>query len=116
MRKIAITMGDPAGIGAEIILKSLKHLSDCSDLIVVGNREIFRKNENLLNIELPKDIDFIDIPYNTDNIRNAIESSYSGELSYLCLKKACELANNDIVQGISTAPLSKNALNLAGYN
>ena len=116
MRKIAVTMGDPAGIGAEIILKSLKDFSDYSDIILVGNREIFNRNEKISNIKLPENIEFIDIPYDVNKVQNAAESSYSGELSYFCLKKACELVNKGIVKGIATAPLSKNALNLAGYN
>ncbi len=116
MAKIGITMGDPAGIGAEIILKSLNCLSALSDLIIIGNREIFSRAETISNINLPSSVNFIDIPFETSKIKNGIENAYSGELAYLCLKQACKMAKNGIIQSIATAPLSKNALHLAGHS
>ncbi|MDD3593711.1 MAG: 4-hydroxythreonine-4-phosphate dehydrogenase PdxA [Candidatus Gastranaerophilales bacterium] len=112
--KTAITMGDPSGIGVEIIIKSLNEINT-DDFVLIGNREIFGKAEKLLNISLPK-IKFINIDYDTEKIQPGVESRFSGELSYLCLKKACELAKNKQIKAIITAPVSKNALNLAGYN
>ena len=116
MAKIAITMGDPAGIGAEIIIKALNKLSDVSNLVVIGNRDIFRINEDVLGLQLPKNIEFLDIQFSADKIQAGIESEHSGELSYLCLKRACEMANSGEISAIATAPLSKNALHLAGHN
>lgn len=116
MGKIAVTMGDPAGIGAEIILKSLNELSDTSKLLLIGNREIFSRTEKISDIKLPKAVEFIDIPFDTSKIINGTENEYSGELSYFCLKKACELAKSGQTTSIATAPLSKNALHMAGHN
>ena len=116
MGKIAITMGDPAGIGAEIILKALNELADTSELMIIGNREIFSRAEKISQVSLKSDIGFLDIPFDTDKIINGVENEYSGELSFQCLKKACELANSNVISGIATAPLSKNALNMAGHN
>ncbi len=115
MKKIAITMGDPAGIGAEIILKALQKV-DCKGLLLIGNSEIFEKNEKLLGLKLPNNLEFLNIDYDSSKISPAIESKYGGELSYLCLKKACDMANTGEIGAIATAPLSKNALHLAGYN
>lgn len=116
MGKIVVTMGDPAGIGTEIILKSLNKLADPSELILIGNSEIFSRAKKICGIKLPKTIEFIDIPYDTSGIINGIENKFGGELSYLCLKKACELVNKNVVRGIVTAPVSKNALHMAGHN
>lgn len=115
MKKIAITMGDAAGIGAEIILKALKHLDDVSNLLIVGNIDIFKKVENICGLNLPSNIEFFNIEYDTNKIKPQLENKYSGELAYLTLKKACEFVNNGYVDKIATAPLSKNALHLAGY-
>lgn len=115
MKKIAITMGDPAGIGPEIILKSLPKI-DSSKILLIGNNKIFTRLENLYNLKIPKTIEFYNIEYDVSNIQPAIENKNTGELAYLCLKKACDLVIDNVVQSIATAPLSKKALNLAGYN
>lgn len=116
MKKIAVTMGDAAGIGPEIILKSFRKITDVSKYILIGNRKIFEANENLCNIKLPDELEFIDINYDISTIQPQIESADSGKLAYLCLKKACDMANDNEIKQIATAPLSKNALHLAGLH
>ena len=102
MKKIAVTMGDPAGIGPEIILKALKKV-DVSKILLIGNRKIFKANENLFSVKLPDNIEFIDIDYDISTIEPALENKYSGELAYLCLKKACDLINNGYAASVATA-------------
>ncbi|MCQ2957689.1 MAG: 4-hydroxythreonine-4-phosphate dehydrogenase PdxA [Candidatus Gastranaerophilales bacterium] len=116
MNKILVKMGDAEGIGVEIILKSFQHIKEPEKFILIGNKDIFQKAENQFNLKLPSDLEFINIDYDADNIKTGIESKYSGELAYLCLKKACDMVNNNLADKIATAPLSKNALHLAGYN
>ncbi len=41
--RIGITLGDPAGIGPEIILKALFKIKDCQNILVFGNRSILKK-------------------------------------------------------------------------
>ena len=103
MQKIAITMGEPDGIGSEIILKSLQDFN-CNKFILIGNKKVFEKTEKICSLKLPE-IEFINI-----------EGSSNGEIAYRCLKKACDLANEGIINGIATAPLSKFSLKEAGYN
>lgn len=116
MGKIAVTMGDPAGIGPEIILKALNDLTDTSKLIIIGSKGVFLRAEKITGISLSNSIDFFDIPFDISKIMFGKENEFSGELSYRCLEKACELANHGYVQSIATAPLSKNALHLAGHD
>ena len=66
MKKIAVTMGDAAGIGPEIILKAFNEISDVSHFVLIGNREIFKINEEICGKKLPENLDFIDkISYNS---------------------------------------------------
>lgn len=113
--KIAITMGDAAGIGPEIIIKALQYV-DVSRLLLIGNRDVFNKNEEVLGIYLPENLEFLNIDYDISKIICGKENAYSGELAYLALKKACDLANENKIVSIATAPLSKNAMHLAGLN
>lgn len=113
--KISITMGDAAGIGPEIIIKALQYV-DVSRLLLIGNRDVFNKNEEILGIYLPENLEFLNIDYDISKIICGKENAYSGELAYLALKKACDLAKENKIVSIATAPLSKNAMHLAGLN
>lgn len=104
--KIAITTGDPNGIGAEITIKALNRLGLPEDKVVlVSNRKI-------LNFygKLNKKYELIEIPYNTEIIPGKV-SAEAGEFSFQSLKKVCEIKP----QAIVTAPVAKNSMHLAGH-
>ncbi len=48
--KIAITIGDPAGIGPEIVLKAAAKIRNYKNLFIFGNKKIFKKTANDLGI------------------------------------------------------------------
>ena len=104
--KIAITTGDPNGIGAEITIKALNCMNISRDKIVlVSNRKILDYYGRL-----QKNYEIIEIPYEYNVIPGKV-SKEAGEFSFQCLKKVCELKPRAIV----TAPVAKKALHLAGY-
>lgn len=106
MRKIAITTGDPNGIGAEITIKALNKLGLNPDSIVlVSNRKILD-----FYGKLDKEYEIIEIPFNSE-IKVGEVTKESGEFSFQSVKKACEIGAKAIV----TAPIAKNALYLAGH-
>ncbi len=116
-KKIAVTMGDPSGIGPEVILKALNKLKTVDDnLILIGNKTIFKQTEKNTGINLSNKIQIIDLPCDLTKIiigQNCLES---GRLAYKCLETACEMAKKNEISAIVTAPLSKAALHMAGYN
>jgi len=129
---IGITMGDPSGVGAEIIVNSYSNdtsFLNCS-LLVIGNsdrlydaakilkksikinkctsiEDIIPDNKNLINCmnvgEIPKNL-----PYGKNSI-------IGGESAYQYIKTACNLALNNKINAICTAPISKKALHMAGH-
>ena len=103
--KIFITTGDVNGVGAEITIKALQEF-DCKDIVLISNRKVL-EFYGLKN--LPCEI--IEIPLEGGITPGKITAE-SGEFSYQSLKKACELKPKAIV----TAPVSKEALHLAGHN
>ncbi|MEH2921644.1 D-threonate 4-phosphate dehydrogenase [Samsonia erythrinae] len=129
---IAVTMGDPAGIGPEIIIKSLAEgeLSGAS-AVVVGCVQTMRRilalnvvPEVELNvIEKPADAVFapgvmniIDEPLQDPAaLQPGVVQAQAGDLAYRCIKKATELAMAGQVHAIATAPLNKEALHAAGH-
>lgn len=131
-KTIAITMGDPAGIGPEIILKSLAagDLSGCR-AVVVGCLQTLRRIQALgitPPVELravsrvadalfaPGVINVIDVPLaDPEALKPGLVQAAAGDLAYRCIAKATALAMAGDVQGIATAPLNKEALHLAGH-
>lgn len=107
MNKIAITTGDPNGIGAEITIKALKSLDLHSDKVLIVS------NSKVLDFYggLDKDYEIVEIPYNISDIKPGKITKEAGEFSYRSLVEVCKIKP----QAIITAPVAKNALYLAGY-
>lgn len=105
--KIAITTGDFNGIGAEITIKALNFLKPDKDKIVlITNQKIL---DYYGKLEIPYEI--INIDFN-GYVNPSKITKESGEFSFKSLEKACEIKPKAIV----TAPVSKEAMHLAGYN
>lgn len=106
MNKIAITTGDPNGIGAEITIKALNKLNLPTDKIVLIS------NKRILDFygKLNHDYEIIEIPYDA-KIEVGKVTKEAGEFSFQSVKLACEIGARAIV----TAPVAKNALYLAGH-
>ncbi|MCP1438104.1 4-hydroxythreonine-4-phosphate dehydrogenase [Erwinia persicina] len=129
---IAVTMGDPAGIGPEIIIKSLAEgeLSG-APAVVVGCASTLRRIMTMgitPQAELrivnsvaearfaPGIINVIDEPLaDPDALKPGVVQVAAGDLAYRCVKRATELALAGEVQAIATAPLNKEALHSAGH-
>ena len=99
--RIAVTVGDPRGIGPEIIVKALADLrvGERSDLVVVGPR----------GVGVPVDVVVGEWTPNGD-------AALAGRLSGLAIERAVELAMAGDVAGIVTAPIDKSALLQGGYD
>lgn len=108
MDKIAITTGDPNGIGAEITIKALNELDLPQDKIVLIS------NKDVLDYygKLDKKYDIIEIPFDKSDIKVGQVTKEAGDFSFQSLLKVCEIKPKAIV----TAPVAKNAMYLAGHN
>lgn len=108
MNKIAITTGDPNGIGAEITIKALNKLDLPEDKVAIIS------NKNILDFygKLNKNYEIIEIPYKNEDIKPGEITKEAGEFSFQSLVKVCQIKPKAIV----TAPVAKNAMYLAGHN
>ncbi len=106
MPKIAITTGDPNGIGAEITIKALNRLDlPVQDIVLISNKKVLSYYGRL-----DKDYEIIEIPFDSE-IETGKVTAECGEFSFKSVKKACEIGAKAIV----TAPVAKNSLYLAGH-
>ena len=123
--KIGITLGDPGGIGPEIVLKalSLKDSLPRAQYIIFGSS--FVLEEEKLAMGLKMDIQTFDKKesispslFETENsletLKKGSSSKENGEASFLFFKKALEEAKRGTIDALVTAPISKNSWNLAG--
>lgn len=111
-QKIAVLTGDVNGIGAEITIKALNSLNLPKENVVLIS------NKDVLNFygKLKTDYEIIEIGFDKKNILPGKITAESGEFSFKCLKKACEMGVNKEIYSIVTAPVSKEALHMAGHN
>ena len=104
--KIAITTGDPNGIGAEITIKALNTLNILPrDVVIISNSKVLNTYGYIQN-----NYEIIEVDYNS-KVRPGEISAEAGDFSFKLLEKACEIRPKFIV----TAPTSKEAMNLAGH-
>ena len=130
---LAITMGDPAGIGPEITVRALNRketYGKCRPL-VTGDAAILQQAISLLGLSLKVNaianvsdacfeygtIDVLDLHcVDLSTFRFGEVQAQCGNAAFQYIRKAIELAMNGYVDGTVTAPLNKEALNLAGHH
>lgn len=114
--RIGITMGDPSGVGAEIIAKAVKALAGLAEFVIIGDKWVFDKCTSAQVLECSS-IEFIDL----GNVEHKnftfgkIRAEY-GRASMEYLDKAMELLKKKQIDCLVTAPISKEAINLAGFH
>ncbi len=129
---IAVTMGDAAGVGPEIIVKALARpevWTMCRSL-VIGDARRLEKAGALSGLTLqvrrvagPEDagqaphlIDCVDLDNIPDDLPFGQLSAVAGEAAYRYIERAVTLAMAGTVDAICTAPLNKEALRAAGHH
>lgn len=132
-KRIAITMGDPAGIGPEVVVKALakREIYEKCIPVVIGDYEAlqdairFSKLDlTLLEINTPVDaegkhgvVEFINLNYlKPDNWNYKENSVICGEASFQYVVYAIRLAMEKNVAAVITAPISKESINMAGHH
>lgn len=130
--RLAITLGDPAGIGPEVVLKALMHdeVYAQADPLVIGDRRVLERTVAALSLPLavqavsdvrdatysPGTVTVLDLP-NADPATFVVgeESAVAGGAAVDYVFRACDLAMAGEVDAIVTAPLNKAAMHMAGY-
>lgn len=114
--KIAITIGDPAGIGPEIAIKAAldNRVRRACYSILVGPRDLWGEFAGALKLKLGN-VQIHDIFCPKFNIVPGRESAQTGRIAAESVVAAAVMALDNAVSGMTTAPISKKALQLAGY-
>ena len=122
---VGITMGDPAGIGPEVIVKAYDTIRDCVRPVVIGDADVMERVVENVGVEIPivriEDVEdtkddglaVLDL----DNVERVefgeVKETY-GRASLEYVERAIDLANAEKIDAIVTAPINKQSTTLAG--
>jgi 4-hydroxythreonine-4-phosphate dehydrogenase len=128
---VGITMGDPAGVGPEVVMKALARpeaYALCRPLVIGDTRQLARAKSvlkstmDVRSIERPEQakfkpgiVDCIDLALAPADIPYGKVSAVAGEAAYRYIERAVQLALDGSIDAICTAPINKEALNAAGH-
>jgi 4-hydroxythreonine-4-phosphate dehydrogenase len=128
---VAVTIGDPAGIGPEIVAKTFaeENLHDKNKALVVGDAGILQRAIRLLELPLRTSeishpgealfesgsVDVIQVGELPENLPFGELDARAGAAAFKYVRRATELALERSVGAVATAPLNKEAMHLGGY-
>ena len=128
---IGITMGDAAGVGPEVIVKSLfrPEVYEICRPLVIGDAKLLERAISIVSVPLTvrriananeavfhrNVIDCIDLDLLEPDLPFGQISAAAGDAAYQYIAKAVELAQNGDIDAICTAPLNKEALHKGGH-
>ena len=128
---VGITMGDPAGVGPEVIMKALARAEAyalCRPLVIGDTRQLKRAAALLKaklevrSIEMPSQaafkpgtVDCIDLALVPEDLPYGKVSPAAGEAAYRYIERSVKLALDRSIDAICTAPINKEAMNAAGH-
>jgi len=130
---IAVTLGDPAGIGPEIVVKTVadKDLFEEANCIVIGDAGVVEQAIGVTGVDLkvncvkdPADGDYSEGVLNMIDMKNIdLDKFEYGKVSAMCGKAAFEYIEKSIqmtmdgqADAVATAPINKEAIRAAEIN
>jgi 4-hydroxythreonine-4-phosphate dehydrogenase len=127
---IAITMGDPCGIGPEIIAKLYTDVASLPPTLVLGDEGMIQRAIRLL--DLPLNIRVIDSPEDFQSMPGTVNvislsqlpedipfgqlDARAGKAAFDYIRAGIDLALQKRIRAIVTAPINKEALRMAGFH
>lgn len=115
---IGITMGDPCGVGPEISVKALAEMSaeDRARTQIYGNRATLEAAKTVVGTAVDLDGHVVDLPVEGAPLAWGQLSPVAGDAAFRFIERAVRDAEAGTIGCIVTAPINKEALNLAGHH
>lgn len=120
--RLAVTLGDPAGIGPEVVLKALTNLnlSTSGQVTVVGSRQVLENTYQKLKGDCPlvdpEELPTIEVDVELPQIIPGEGNAASGAASFAYMETAIARTLAGEFQGIVTGPIAKNWWKAAGHH
>jgi 4-hydroxythreonine-4-phosphate dehydrogenase len=121
-RRLAIALGDPAGIGAEVVLKALaRPLPEGLEPVLVGCRRWLEASHGALSqrceapLRDPASVEIVDLPLEQP-VQPGRSGPAAGAASFAWLEAAAGLVQAGDCQALVTAPIAKASWHAAGHD
>ncbi len=111
--KIAISIGDPNGIGPEIALKAHKKISSICTPFYFTGMDLLKEAARRLRLEVPKEI-VLNPPFAAPSIEPGKVTAEAGAYSFASFKEAVDSVRSKKTEAVVTLPVNKEAWKLAG--
>ncbi|MDR1638237.1 MAG: 4-hydroxythreonine-4-phosphate dehydrogenase PdxA [Clostridiales bacterium] len=127
---IAVPIGDPNGIGPEIVIKALSEQAACADAtpVAIGSAEVLRRHNALMGLGaninevdlslsgfLPQAVNVLDIQSpGLDELLIGSVQGAAGLAAFSSIKASCEMALSGKAAAVATAPINKESIKAAG--
>ena len=131
VRPVAVTMGDPAGIGPEVIARTFteKGFQNENRAFVVGDARIMQRAVELMGLSLgvnkierleealfePGSVDVLQVGDLPGDLPFGELDAHAGAAAFEYVRRATGLALEGSVGAVATAPLNKEAMHMGGY-
>ena len=130
---IAVPIGDPAGVGPEIVAKSIasREVFEAANCIIIGDKTIMENAIKIVGADLtvrvisePEEGDFREGVLNLIDLGNVDMARFEfgkvngmcGKAAYEYIAKSIELANDGKVDAVATTPINKESLRAGNIN
>lgn len=130
---IAVPIGDPAGVGPEIVAKSVasEEVFEAADCVIVGDKTIIENAIKIVGVDLSVHViseaeegDYRKGILNLIDLGNVDMAKFEfgkvngmcGKAAYEYIAKCIELANEGKVDAVATTPINKESLRAGGIN
>lgn len=130
---LAIPLGDPAGVGPEIVIKALAEpsVNALARCVVIGDPKVIRYTMDLIGTSLPiNEITTVDagvfesgvvnlIPIDSIDMDHFVIGTIQGQCgaaAYQYIARAIQLATDGLVDAVVTPPINKEALKAGGVD
>lgn len=117
-RIIGITMGDPTGVGPEIAIKAVAEMgaNDRAQTRIYGNLATLELAREAVGLDVDLDGLVVDLPIEGGPLPWGKIDQRGGDAAFRCIERAVGDAKAGEIGCIVTAPINKEALNLAGHH
>jgi len=126
MARLAVVIGDPTGIGPEVLARALA-TPPADEFLVIGDAVVWQQALQLTGVHLPPQpssrpgritvsgVPFLDLPAGDRGWRIGELSPAAGRAAATWMERAVRLALDHVVDGLVFAPLNKQAIIKSGY-
>lgn len=126
--RVGITLGDPGGVGPEVVLKAFAgdYALPPAEYVILGSERVLRAEERITGIRFDftragvrkrvrsGSLSFHDLPFPQRILKKGIPRAENGRASFRYFQLAVDEARKGRLQAIVTAPISKKSWALAG--